>query len=160
MYICFTGDFKIHVPTLAAEAGAQLPADLVALRAAREADSVTDLNIRLSEYRAIVKTYALVYKHASDGWCCTCPTFLRDAVCAHDRTWCALLRLVEPPSVDAPLSGGVRGRPAAGSGRGQAGADARAARRRRVAAPGDVTVAADAEAVAELAEAQMLAPDH
>ena len=65
-------DLKIHVPALVVVGGAALPADLVALRAARAAGSIADLldggvAIRLSQNRTIVNKFVLVYKHQLDG---------------------------------------------------------------------------------------------
>lgn len=151
------------MPALVQDAvgAAALPADLVTLRAARAAGSITELldaggaGTRLPQYRSILAKYALVYKHALDGWCCSCAAFLRDAVCVHERTWRALLRLAAPPNAVAQLAGGVRGRPAAGTARAQAGADSRIARTRRTAAATDAPAAAAAAAAvaaADLAE--------
>ncbi len=153
MYICLS-DLKIHVPALVqGVAGGVLPADLVVLQTSRLAESIADLDnggavMRLSQYREIVNKYALVYKHDLDGWCCTCPTFLRDALCAHDRVWRAFLRLADLPRAVAQLAGGVRGRPAAGTARAQAGADSRAARARRTDTAHDAPAAAAAAAAA------------
>jgi hypothetical protein len=105
VYICLA-NLKIYVPALVV-GGAALPADLVVLRAARDAGSIAELldgggaALRLSQYRSIVTKFALVYKHELDGWCCTCSAFLRDAVCAHDRVWRAFLRLAAPQVVSA-----------------------------------------------------------